>query len=176
MGVGGVWKSGPVVMSLRSLQPARTPGSDCGGCPQRAWRRCSLRLRLCSQVRWALVGALGWQWLLRGSASSNTLPPGHTEKIYSLRFHPLAADVLVSSSYDLTIRIWDLQAGVERLRLQGHRDQVGQLRGQVPSHRARSHLLLPHLPPDLWPGLESQRAAVGHCLQGWTLAGLRAPE
>lgn len=49
---------------------------------------------------------------------------GHTEKIYSLRFHPLAADVLASSSYDLTVRIWDLQAGVERLRLQGHRDQI----------------------------------------------------
>ncbi|XP_059271433.1 coronin-7 isoform X3 [Mustela nigripes] len=49
---------------------------------------------------------------------------GHTEKIYSLRFHPLAADVLASSSYDLTIRIWDLQAGAERLKLQGHRDQI----------------------------------------------------
>uniref|UniRef100_A0A452QM91 Coronin n=1 Tax=Ursus americanus TaxID=9643 RepID=A0A452QM91_URSAM len=49
---------------------------------------------------------------------------GHTEKIYSLRFHPLAADVLASSSYDLTIRIWDLQAGAEQLRLQGHRDQI----------------------------------------------------
>lgn len=56
--------------------------------------------------------------------------PGHTEKIYSLRFHPLAADILASSSYDLTIRIWDLQAGVERLRLQGHQDQVGQLQRQ----------------------------------------------
>uniref|UniRef100_A0ABI7WHP4 Coronin n=1 Tax=Felis catus TaxID=9685 RepID=A0ABI7WHP4_FELCA len=50
---------------------------------------------------------------------------GHTEKIYSLRFHPLAADVLASSSYDLTIRIWDLKARAERLRLQGHRDQEG---------------------------------------------------
>ncbi|VCW69911.1 unnamed protein product, partial [Gulo gulo] len=49
---------------------------------------------------------------------------GHTEKIYSLRFHPLATDVLASSSYDLTIRIWDLQAGAERLKLQGHRDQI----------------------------------------------------
>ncbi|XP_070269194.1 coronin-7 [Myotis yumanensis] len=49
---------------------------------------------------------------------------GHTEKIYSLRFHPLAADLLASSSYDLTIRIWDLQAGVEQLKLQGHRDQI----------------------------------------------------
>ncbi|XP_005391355.1 PREDICTED: coronin-7 isoform X3 [Chinchilla lanigera] len=49
---------------------------------------------------------------------------GHTEKIYSLRFHPLAADVLASSSYDLTIRIWDLKAGTEQLRLQGHQDQI----------------------------------------------------
>ncbi|XP_039095197.1 coronin-7 isoform X1 [Hyaena hyaena] len=49
---------------------------------------------------------------------------GHTEKIYSLRFHPLAADILASSSYDLTIRIWDLKARAERLRLQGHRDQI----------------------------------------------------
>ncbi|KAM4820168.1 coronin-7 [Thomomys bottae] len=53
-----------------------------------------------------------------------TVLTGHTEKIYSLRFHPLAADVLASSSYDLTIRIWDLQAGAERLRLQGHQDQI----------------------------------------------------
>ncbi|XP_036885739.1 coronin-7 isoform X2 [Sturnira hondurensis] len=49
---------------------------------------------------------------------------GHTEKIYSLCFHPLAADLLASSSYDLTIRIWDLQARVERLRLMGHQDQI----------------------------------------------------
>lgn len=53
-----------------------------------------------------------------------TVLTGHTEKIYSLRFHPLAADVLASSSYDLTIRIWDLQAGTEQLRLQGHQDQI----------------------------------------------------
>ncbi|KAM5227747.1 coronin-7 [Ctenodactylus gundi] len=49
---------------------------------------------------------------------------GHREKIYSLRFHPLAADVLASSSYDLTIRIWDLHTRTEHLRLQGHQDQI----------------------------------------------------
>ncbi|XP_017741816.1 PREDICTED: coronin-7 isoform X1 [Rhinopithecus bieti] len=53
-----------------------------------------------------------------------TVLTGHTEKICSLRFHPLAADVLASSSYDLTVRIWDLQAGVDRLKLQGHQDQI----------------------------------------------------
>ncbi|XP_074866458.1 coronin-7 isoform X2 [Carettochelys insculpta] len=49
---------------------------------------------------------------------------GHTEKIYSLKFHPLAADILASSSYDMSVRIWDLQAGREELCLRGHRDQI----------------------------------------------------
>ncbi|XP_072798690.1 coronin-7 isoform X1 [Vicugna pacos] len=69
-----------------------------------------------------------WRVPLEGLKEVLTMPEavltGHTEKIYSLRFHPLAADVLASSSYDLTVRIWDLQAGAERLRLQGHRDQI----------------------------------------------------
>ncbi|NWR20510.1 CORO7 protein, partial [Emberiza fucata] len=49
---------------------------------------------------------------------------GHTEKIYSIRFHPTASDLLVSSSYDMTVRIWELSAGREVLCLQGHRDQI----------------------------------------------------
>ncbi|NXR11100.1 CORO7 protein, partial [Semnornis frantzii] len=49
---------------------------------------------------------------------------GHTEKIYSIRFHPMASDLLVSSSYDMTVRIWDLSTGQEALRLQGHIDQI----------------------------------------------------
>uniref|UniRef100_A0A493T1F2 Coronin n=1 Tax=Anas platyrhynchos platyrhynchos TaxID=8840 RepID=A0A493T1F2_ANAPP len=49
---------------------------------------------------------------------------GHTEKIYSIRFHPVAADLLVSSSYDMTVRIWELGAGQEVLCLQGHTDQI----------------------------------------------------
>ncbi|XP_075755208.1 coronin-7 isoform X2 [Pelodiscus sinensis] len=49
---------------------------------------------------------------------------GHTEKIYSLKFHPLAADILASSSYDMSVRLWDLQAGTEVLCLGGHQDQI----------------------------------------------------
>ncbi|NXC97615.1 CORO7 protein, partial [Certhia familiaris] len=49
---------------------------------------------------------------------------GHTEKIYSIRFHPMASDLLVSSSYDMTVRIWELNAGREVLCLQGHTDQI----------------------------------------------------
>uniref|UniRef100_A0A672TVS2 Coronin n=1 Tax=Strigops habroptila TaxID=2489341 RepID=A0A672TVS2_STRHB len=40
---------------------------------------------------------------------------GHTEKIYSIRFHPVASDLLVSSSYDMTVRIWELSTGREAL-------------------------------------------------------------
>ncbi|XP_050569872.1 coronin-7 isoform X1 [Cygnus atratus] len=49
---------------------------------------------------------------------------GHTEKIYSIRFHPVAADLLVSSSYDMTVRIWELGTRQEVLCLQGHTDQI----------------------------------------------------
>ncbi|KAJ7413178.1 coronin-7-like protein [Willisornis vidua] len=49
---------------------------------------------------------------------------GHTEKIYSIRFHPMASDLLVSSSYDMTVRIWDLSAEREVICLQGHTDQI----------------------------------------------------
>ncbi|CAL8304645.1 unnamed protein product [Merluccius merluccius] len=49
---------------------------------------------------------------------------GHTEKIYSIGFHPLASDLLVSSSYDLTVRLWDLEKGAEVMVLSGHQDQI----------------------------------------------------
>ncbi|XP_015265372.1 PREDICTED: coronin-7-like [Gekko japonicus] len=49
---------------------------------------------------------------------------GHTEKIYSIKFHPLAADLLASSSYDLSVRLWDLRSGRQALLLGGHGDQI----------------------------------------------------
>lgn len=49
---------------------------------------------------------------------------GHTEKIYSIKFHPHASGLLASSSYDLTVRLWNLGTGEEVKRLSGHQDQV----------------------------------------------------
>uniref|UniRef100_A0A673VC26 Coronin n=1 Tax=Suricata suricatta TaxID=37032 RepID=A0A673VC26_SURSU len=105
---------------------------------------------------------------------------GHTEKIYSLRFHPLAADVLASSSYDLTIRIWDLKAGAERLRLRGHRDQIFGLAWSPDGQRLATVCKDGHLrvyeprggpePLQEGPGPEGARGARivwvcdGHCL------------
>ena len=59
-----------------------------------------------------------WQLLL--------LIIGHTEKIYSVKFHPLASGVLVSSSYDMTVRLWNLESGEQVKLLTGHEDQVGE--------------------------------------------------
>ncbi|XP_028267214.1 coronin-7-like isoform X1 [Parambassis ranga] len=49
---------------------------------------------------------------------------GHTEKIYSIKFHPLASGLLVSSSYDLTVRLWNLESREQVKVLTGHQDQV----------------------------------------------------
>ncbi|XP_029293414.1 coronin-7-like isoform X1 [Cottoperca gobio] len=49
---------------------------------------------------------------------------GHTEKIYSMKFHPLASGLLVSSSYDLTVKLWNLETGEHVKVLTGHQDQV----------------------------------------------------
>uniref|UniRef100_A0A8C8DWG2 Coronin n=1 Tax=Oryzias sinensis TaxID=183150 RepID=A0A8C8DWG2_9TELE len=49
---------------------------------------------------------------------------GHTEKIYSIKFHPLASNLLVSSSYDLSVRLWNLESREQVKLLTGHQDQV----------------------------------------------------
>ncbi|BFZ15285.1 hypothetical protein BsWGS_18324 [Bradybaena similaris] len=49
---------------------------------------------------------------------------GHTEKIYFVRFHPLASDLIATASYDMTVRLWDLKQQKEVLRLEDHGDQV----------------------------------------------------
>ncbi|KAG8557620.1 hypothetical protein GDO81_016683 [Engystomops pustulosus] len=48
----------------------------------------------------------------------------HNERIYTVRFHPCASDILVSSSYDLTLRVWNLKTEKNVFTLQGHEDQI----------------------------------------------------
>lgn len=87
-------------------------------------------------------------WCPCPSAGTLLFSPGHTEKIYSIRFHPVAADLLVSSSYDMTVRIWELGAGQEVLCLQGHTDQVGE--GITRGATALRHTRLPHCSAAGW--------------------------
>ncbi|KAL0269016.1 UNVERIFIED_CONTAM: hypothetical protein PYX00_010761 [Menopon gallinae] len=48
----------------------------------------------------------------------------HSDKIYCTKFHPLAKDVLVTASYDMTIKLWDLNEMREKICLTGHTDQI----------------------------------------------------
>lgn len=49
----------------------------------------------------------------------------HTDKIYFIRFHPCAKDVLLTASYDMTMKVWNVLDGQEeRIRLTGHSDQI----------------------------------------------------
>uniref|UniRef100_A0A1B6F9M1 Coronin n=1 Tax=Cuerna arida TaxID=1464854 RepID=A0A1B6F9M1_9HEMI len=56
--------------------------------------------------------------------SPETVLEGHSEKIYFIKFHPLAQDVLASGSYDMTVRVWDLTRGYDPITLHGHTDQM----------------------------------------------------
>ncbi|XP_074650936.1 coronin-7-like [Tubulanus polymorphus] len=49
---------------------------------------------------------------------------GHNEKIYFVRFHPLAKDILASASYDMTVKIWDLGTRSVLITLEGHTDTI----------------------------------------------------
>ena len=56
----------------------------------------------------------------------HTFLSGHTEKILFACFHPLAKDILMTASYDMTVRLWDLsRKEAEIMQLRGHQDQVG---------------------------------------------------
>uniref|UniRef100_A0A4W5LTP8 Coronin n=1 Tax=Hucho hucho TaxID=62062 RepID=A0A4W5LTP8_9TELE len=69
-----------------------------------------------------------WQVPKGGLTETLTEPEailqGHTEKIYSVKFHPLASGLLASSSYDQTVRLWNLESGDEVKALRGHQDQI----------------------------------------------------
>ncbi|KAM4697331.1 coronin-7-like [Rhinophrynus dorsalis] len=69
-------------------------------------------------------------WLIpKGGLTETMTEPqaalaAHNERIYTIRFHPCASDILASSSYDLTVRVWNLQTGQDVVTLRGHEDQI----------------------------------------------------
>lgn len=167
---------GSAVTSLLTPQPGRTPGSGCGGCPLMACRRCSLCLRLYSQVRGAWVGAGGWVEAPGGlSVTPHLNPRPHGEDLFSA-LPPSGGRrtgllLLRPHCSDLGPQGWSRAAeatgppGSGRIVPEGRCPAMGQEAASQPFH----------LPPDLWPGLEPRWAAAGHCLQRRALADLRAP-
>lgn len=69
-----------------------------------------------------------WHIGAGGLSEPTNTPAGeltaHLDKIYFIRFHPLAADVLLTASYDMTIKLWDLRTLSEKCSLSGHTDQI----------------------------------------------------
>jgi hypothetical protein len=63
---------------------------------------------------WKLDNAAGGD----GAPSPRAVLRGHTKGVRSLEYHPRAADVLCSTGQDLSVRLWDVEAGgVERVCL-----------------------------------------------------------
>ncbi|XP_031625117.1 coronin-7 isoform X2 [Contarinia nasturtii] len=69
-----------------------------------------------------------WKVPENGLTEPTNQPEGelvaHSDKIYFIRFHPLAKNVLLTASYDMTIKIWNLETLAEELCLKGHTDQI----------------------------------------------------
>ena len=49
---------------------------------------------------------------------------GHEKKLAYVHFHPTASNVLASASYDLTVRVWDLEKQQERSLISDHPDLI----------------------------------------------------
>ncbi|XP_067943788.1 coronin-7-like isoform X2 [Watersipora subatra] len=49
--------------------------------------------------------------------------PAHTDKIYSIEFHPLASDVLASAGQDFSVKVWNLDTA-EDITLTGHSSPI----------------------------------------------------
>ncbi|XP_052744799.1 coronin-7 isoform X2 [Bicyclus anynana] len=72
------------------------------------------------------------EWIIpEGGLQESTNEPkrtfsAHPDKIYIVRFHPTASDLLTTAAHDLTIKIWDLSQEVPtaEITLTGHTEQI----------------------------------------------------
>lgn len=75
-----------------------------------------------------------WEIPEHGLTESTNTPKhiieAHADKIYLIKFHPLASNVLTSASHDLTIKIWNLlplisdESAIAQVTLSDHSDQI----------------------------------------------------
>lgn len=49
---------------------------------------------------------------------------GHEKKVGEILWHPTAADILVSSGFDFTIRVWNVSAAEQVMCIEGHTDTI----------------------------------------------------
>jgi len=51
----------------------------------------------------------------------------HGRKVGHIMFHPLAENVLLTASTDLTVKLWDIEKGAEKQEIKGHTDGIQSL-------------------------------------------------
>ncbi|XP_045514356.1 coronin-7 isoform X2 [Pieris brassicae] len=72
------------------------------------------------------------EWIVPdGGLTASTSEPertfaAHADKIYAIRFHPTASDLLATAAHDHSVKIWDLAADppTAAITLAGHADQI----------------------------------------------------
>ena len=81
-----------------------------------------------SQVAHLLVDLHSWQIPEQGISSKMTQPAhvlsGHTNRVVTLTFHPIADNLLLSTAADKTYKLWDLTANAEALSIEAPDDVV----------------------------------------------------
>lgn len=69
-----------------------------------------------------------WEIPEGGLKESTNIPSrelnAHSEKIHFIKFHPLVKDVLLTASFDMSIKLWDLNTMELKQCLKGHTDQI----------------------------------------------------
>lgn len=69
-----------------------------------------------------------WEIAEGGLQESTNVPArefiAHSEKIHFIKFHPLASNVLLTASFDMMIKLWNLETLEEKQCLKGHTDQI----------------------------------------------------
>jgi WD40 repeat protein len=77
-----------------------------------------------AQIRVWKIPSGGIKNLGKNMTDSELTLKGHNHKIVSLDFHPFASNLLLTTSGDLTAKLWDVQAGNELQTLKGFGDLV----------------------------------------------------
>ena len=52
------------------------------------------------------------------------ISPGHYSKVNIIRYHPCAQGLLTTASYDLDVKLWDINSANELINLKGHPEPV----------------------------------------------------
>ncbi|PZC71370.1 hypothetical protein B5X24_HaOG213565 [Helicoverpa armigera] len=124
---GGGGRVGVVELPVGATPRARAAAAHPASTRDWAWDPfCVTRLLVAcddGQVREWIIPEEG---LTESTNEPNRTFSAHPDKIYLIRFHPTASDLLTTAAHDLSVKIWDLspEVPVAAIVLTGHTDQI----------------------------------------------------